>query len=42
MEKRFIPCLDQVTKNLVFPYFLLYMTERIIHAATIINICSYI
>ena len=31
----FIPYLDQLTKGVVFPYSLLYMTERIVHAAII-------
>ena len=33
----FSPYLDQLIKNVVFPYSLLYMTERIVHAATVTN-----
>lgn len=33
----FIPYLDQLTKGVVFSYSLLYLTERIVHAATVTN-----
>ena len=33
----FTPYLDQLTKGVVFSYSLLYMTERIVHAATVTN-----
>ena len=33
----FSPYLDQLTKGVVFSYSLLYLTERIVHAATVTN-----
>ena len=33
----FPPYLDHITKIVVFSYSLLYLTERIVHAATVTN-----
>jgi len=37
MGEYFVPFLDQAIKGVVFPYSLLYMTERIVHAAIVTN-----